>query len=66
MARTSNGNFLFLLRCALADNPHSFIANVAPFVGAFSEALHIRTGLMVSVMLTGPIPSDNGRIGVRR
>lgn len=50
----------------LLSSFRSFIENIAPFIGAISEGLHRRTGMMVSVMLTGPIPSDNGRIGVRR
>lgn len=42
------------------------LENIAPFVGAIAEGLYQRTGLLVSIMLAGPIPSDQGRIGVRR
>lgn len=44
----------------------SYIETIAPFVGAIAEGLYERTGMLVSIMLAGPIPSDQGRLGVRR
>ncbi|KAI0682363.1 hypothetical protein BC835DRAFT_1424523 [Cytidiella melzeri] len=41
------------------------LTNVAPFLKAITEGLAERTGMVISILLAGPIPSDQGRIGMR-
>ena len=38
----------------------------APFIKAIAEGLRERTGLAVSILLAGPIPKNDGEIGLRR
>ena len=52
--------FSFLLTLRRALN------NVAPILQAFAEALEERLGMAVSVLITGPIGAQGGKIGVRR
>lgn len=38
----------------------------APFIKAIAEGLRERTGLAVSILLAGPVPKNDGEIGLRR